>query len=71
MCHYADWWYSFDHEGWSKCPGSSPYINGLWRNKAPSAWQDWIFHLEVASCCDNGTVNAVCVQADWVTSFDK
>ena len=71
VCQNADWWSSFDDEGWSKCPESSPYINGLWRSKAQSAGQDWIFLLEVANCCDNETVDAVCVQADWNTSIDE
>ena len=69
-CHNADWWESFDKKGWSKCPDSYPYINGLYRSKAQNALGDWIYLLEMASCCNNGTFKAECVEADWRDGLD-
>ena len=70
-CHNANWWASFDNEGWSKCPDTSPYINGFLRSHVMFGLQDWIYNLEEAACCKNGTSDVQCVQANWMTSFER
>ena len=75
VCRYGNWWGSFDRSGWSVCPLESPYIVGLERSKSNSPGNDYIYHLEAASCCQ-GTIPFIndahdCVVADWVASFDR
>ena len=40
----GNWWGSFDHKGWSTCPGGH-YITGFWRNSCNS-----LYCLEQADC---------------------
>ncbi|CAB3990694.1 neurogenic locus Notch -like [Paramuricea clavata] len=70
-CRNANWRSSFDRTGWSKCPATFPYINGLYRSSVSQPSRDYIYLLEQAKCCGNGNSNAECVQADWVNSFDR
>lgn len=69
-CRNANWWTSFDKIGWSKCPATSPYINGLYRSRASRPNRDYIYLLQQAKCCGNGYY-AECVQVNWVASFDR
>ena len=70
-CRNANWGLSFDRTGWSKCPATFPYINGLYRSRASRKSHDWIYLLEQARCCNNGKSNAQCVQANWHLGFDR
>jgi hypothetical protein len=71
LCKNADWKTSFDSIGWSKCPSSFPYINGLYRS-ATVLFQDGIFRIESASCCEGfGNITSECVEVDWRESFTK
>jgi hypothetical protein len=58
--------------GWSKCPSTFPYINGLYRNKSSDKKQDKINRLEKANCCEGfENIKSECVEENWWKSFDK
>ncbi len=40
-CSDANWWGSFDYQGWSFCPQNT-YIQGFWKNNC-----EWIYCLEM------------------------
>lgn len=65
-CESANWWGSFDHKGWSKCPVNK-YMQGLWRNSCES-----LYCIEVARCCGIENADyARCAEANWWSSFDS
>lgn len=51
ICVQENWRLSFDRQGWSTCPDSTPLIIGLERSKAPHHERDYIYHIEAARCC--------------------
>ena len=71
LCQNANWWSSFSAAGWSKCPKASPYIKGLYRTTTAQPSDDGIEFLKDANCCNNGTVNVECVQANWSISIKR
>ncbi|XP_028400042.1 fibropellin-1-like [Dendronephthya gigantea] len=71
-CKNANWWRSFDSTGWSRCPSTSPYINGLYRSKTSLPSSDSIQLLEEAKCCEGyKNLKSECLVVDWTISFDK
>ena len=71
-CKNEDWRDSFNNTGWSKCPSTFPYINGLYRNKSSDKKQDKINRLEKANCCEGfENIKSECVEENWWKSFDK
>ena len=72
-CDTANWWGSFDREGWSVCPNDKTYLTGFWRNDP--AGDNGIQLLEEGSCCaasDASFANqpATCRNANWVQTLD-
>ena len=71
--HNENWWYRFDHRGWSDC-GHSRYMTGLYRNDQRP--DDPIFLLEEAKCTDapgylySAQGNWECYSHNWWRSFD-
>jgi hypothetical protein len=64
----ADWQTSFDHPGYSECPGNT-LISGLWRTGSND---DWIYMLERARCNSFwGTEIEATVRADWSICLDR
>ena len=71
-CTLANWWGSFDNEGWSYCDPRNQYMTGLWRNDAGS-W-DGIYKIENAKCCVapygmEGLASS-CQNANWWGALD-
>jgi septal ring factor EnvC (AmiA/AmiB activator) len=65
-CYHADWWSSFDREGWSLCQWDY-YMAGLWRNDCQS-----LYCIELALCCRiAGGVYNFCDNTSWWSSFDN
>ncbi|PFX27877.1 uncharacterized protein LOC111327026 [Stylophora pistillata] len=62
-CSYANWWISFDNEGWSYCDSEYQYMTGLWRNERES--YDGIYLIEHAKCCFAQDLPASCQKANW------
>ena len=73
QCRDANWWESFDHQGWSTCDESTQYLTGLWRN-APKI-DDPIFLIEEAKCCaatgPGANESSTCQNAWWWAVLDK
>ena len=44
----ANWWKSFDVEGWNSCPDGT-FMTGLWRNNRNKD-NDGIYLIELAEC---------------------
>ncbi|CAB4012859.1 fibropellin-1 isoform X4 [Paramuricea clavata] len=61
-CRNANWRSSFNRTGWSKCPATFPYINGLYRSSVSQQNRDYIYHLEQAKCCE--IIIGTCVHQD-------
>ena len=70
-CKTALWWNSMNKKGWSRCPASTPYINGLFRNRSQSESKDLLHHLQEANCCNNGAFNSECVTVEWLNSISR
>jgi hypothetical protein len=67
-CYVANWWSSFDREGWSTC-ADGYYLSGLHRNGCNDLWC-----LEEAYCCKQALSSGYaggCTNANWKDSFDK
>ena len=73
QCSDANWWGSFDRQGWSTCEESTEYLTGLWRNDRESG--DPIYLLEEARCCAPTGPGAdhpsTCKNANWWGVLDK
>lgn len=72
-CFNANWWQSFDQEGWSVCRYDR-FIKGFWRND-PQRDNDPILLLEEAECCPATipSYNAApytCSYANWQYTLD-
>ena len=73
-CNVADWVASLDKATWSKCPKSSTYLRGLWRNdRLPG--DERVGRIEHGWCCpakehsyDNEI--ATCSNANWRHTLD-
>ena len=73
-CSTANWWISFDGEGWSYCDHKNQYMTGLWRNDAKGS-DDGIYLIEHAKCCvapyGMKDVPASCKTANWWGVLDR
>lgn len=73
QCRTANWWGSFDKEGWSKCGSSVEYLKGFYRNKKNN--NDPIYLLEEGRCCKapppNQNQASTCKNANWWGVLDK
>ena len=71
-CKMANWWGTFDHQGWSTCDSSAEYIKGLWRNHNYGDHE--ISLLEEAKCCSAPTPEentpSICQDTDWSSVLD-
>lgn len=67
-CGWANWWSSFDYQGWSMCGDSQAFISGFWKNNC-----DWIYCLEQAMCCRIGGSKGPkdCSDRNWWSSLDS
>ncbi|CAB4001304.1 Hypothetical predicted protein [Paramuricea clavata] len=71
-CNNGYWRYGFVRTGWSKCPSTFPYINGLYRSKTSDENQDKIYNLEGVSCCEDfENINSECKGINWWDSFNR
>ena len=70
-CIAAYWWESMNKKGWSFCPASSQYINGLFRTRANQKSEDQLYQLREANCCNNGTFNSECVTVEWLNNISR
>ena len=71
-CKNEDWQDSFDSTGWSTCPSTFPYINGLYRKTSSIENQDKIDRLQKASCCEGfENIQSECVNVNWWVSFNR
>ena len=70
----ANWWGSFDNQGWSVCGPSNEYITGFWRNNYGGD-NDKIYLLEEARCCKAvapyQNSQSTCRNVDWWTTLDR
>ncbi|XP_073242402.1 uncharacterized protein [Porites lutea] len=68
QCNMANWWYSFDKNGWSLCDSTMEYMTGMERNTNRGD-NDKIYLLEKAKCCQAPSPNresqSTCLIADW------
>lgn len=66
-CVDANWWGSFDSQGWSNCPDNT-YIQGFYKNSC-----DWLYCLEMAKCCpiQGSKGRGDCGGQNWWSSFDS
>ena len=73
QCRKANWWGSFDKEGWSKCASSVEYLKGFYRNNKNN--NDPIYLLEEGRCCKAPPPNqnraSTCKNANWWGVLDK
>ena len=73
-CSNANWWLSFDKEGWSSCAKKNRYIKGFQRSP-PKEKSDPIYMLEEAKCCTAiplwDKLDAECFEANWWLALDK
>lgn len=63
----ANWWQSFDREGWSTCPDQT-FIIGFYKSSC-----NWIYCLESAKCARIGgsaVRGNTSIKSSWYTSFD-
>ena len=72
-CDTANWWGSFDREGWSVCPNDRTYLRGFMRSKGGGNHGIWL--LEEGRCCAAGDARfanqpATCKNANWVRTLD-
>ncbi|XP_046863448.1 adhesive plaque matrix protein 2-like, partial [Xenia sp. Carnegie-2017] len=83
-CQNANWWKSFNKEGWSTCDSNNKFITGFWRNRRRKfrrfgrvKWfgKDGIYRLEEAKCCLSSKTyrgqSSKCQNANWWDTFDK
>ena len=74
-CKNANWWHTFDREGWSYCDSENQYITGLWRNDNKGS-NDGIYLIEHAKCCfapygvHAQDIPASCKKANWWKVLD-
>ncbi|XP_078383343.1 uncharacterized protein LOC144665931 [Oculina patagonica] len=72
-CHRANWWDSFQRQGWSRCPYNK-YIVGFYRS-ANSGGKDYISRLEEAECCKaprpNHNSDSTCRKLYFWSTFDR
>lgn len=70
-CRMANWWDSFDREGWSYCR-SYEYVTGFFRSHRISS--DPIERLEKARCCKAPSgyedTSSTCEYTNWLTVLD-
>ena len=74
-CTNANWWHTFDHEGWSHCNSENQYMTGLWRNDNKGL-NDGIYLIEHAKCCfapylHAKDIPASCKKVNWWKVLDK
>ena len=73
-CSNANWWHTFDREGWSYCDCKNQYMTGLWRNDAKGS-DDGIYLIEHVKCCvapyGMKDVPASCKTANWWGVLDR
>jgi hypothetical protein len=67
-CKVANWWSSFDRQGWSMCPDGY-YMAGLMRNSCHK-----LYCVEEAFCCKQALSSGyagACKDGNWWNSFDR
>ena len=73
-CRMADWWSTFDSQGWSECY-SDEYVTGFYRNRRVSTHYDPIYKLEEARCCKASSpyqdASSTCEHRNWWTALDR
>ncbi|XP_046863892.1 uncharacterized protein LOC124457749 isoform X2 [Xenia sp. Carnegie-2017] len=73
-CVNANWWVSFNKQGWSTCDTTNQFITGFYRS-ALSANYDGLYRLEEAKCCKSSPIyigqKSTCQNANWWDSFNK
>lgn len=70
-CSHANWWGSFDKQGWSTCDTSRQYIRGFYRTGSGAGK---LYNLESANCCTKPSSlssSRHCTGGNWWASFDK
>jgi len=70
-CSHANWWGSFDKQGWSTCDTSREYIRGFYRTGSGAGK---LYNLESANCCTKPSSlssSRHCTGGNWWASFDK
>ena len=74
QCNMANWWYSFDKNGWSLCDSTMEYMTGMERNTNRGD-NDKIYLLEKAKCCQAPSPNresqSTCLIADWWVKLNR
>jgi hypothetical protein len=72
-CLVANWWDSFDREGWSNCSDKNLFITGFFRNHELHG--HLIYVLEYTRCCSSIPAfkgqSGDCKIANWWTSLDR
>ncbi|XP_046863423.1 delta-like protein 4 [Xenia sp. Carnegie-2017] len=73
-CVKANWWVSFNKQGWSTCDKTNQFITGLYLS-ALSANNDGLYRLEEAKCCKSSPIyiwqKSICRNANWRDSLKK
>ena len=71
-CRLANWWFTFDHEGWSAC-NPDQYVTGFYRNRR--TYSDPIYLLEEARCCKAPPpyedASSTCEHRNWWSALDR
>ncbi|XP_046864158.1 neurogenic locus notch homolog protein 1-like [Xenia sp. Carnegie-2017] len=74
VCVKANWWRSFNKQGWSTCDTTNQFITGLYRSTL-SANYDGLYRLEEVKCCKSSPLyigqKSICRGANWWVSFNK
>ena len=74
QCRMANWWSSFDRQGWSTCDSSKEYMTGMYRNTHRGN-DDKIYLLEEVKCCQaiapNRESQSTCTNANWWGTLDS
>merc|ERR1719161_1698767 len=62
-CKNANWWGSFDRQGWSTCPAGQ-YMAGIYRTGNMRDWNQGTYQIEEALCCkvDDATGYGACAE---------
>ncbi|CAB3994031.1 Hypothetical predicted protein [Paramuricea clavata] len=72
-CLVANWWDSFDREGWSNCSDKNLFITGVFRNHELIG--QFIYLIEYARCCSSIPAfkgqSSDCKIANWRASLDR
>ena len=74
QCRMANWWGSFDRQGWSTCDSSKEYMTGMYRN-INHGNDDYIYLLEEVKCCQAidpyRDIESTCTNENWWGTLDS